>query len=169
MTSLRDLMIREGAAVVCAKRKDALYFVRFMLEQISVPALNTCAKMLGEGSELAKSLLLQALFDIHQSKPMRVNKKEPVELEPLKKIDEIRRFSNRELKLTKESMGTLLKFSEYCGPNRKKSYNPFMNEDIRDCYFDYKQAVLLRLWSSRISTIRSIAIQQVKLGLVMEQ
>ena len=60
-------------------------------------------------------------------------------------------------------MGTLLKSSEYCGPIRKKSYhyvsgfvgmayNPFINEDIRDCHFDYEQAVLLRFWSSRIST-----------------
>ena len=76
-------------------------------------------------------------------------------------------------------MGTLLKPSEYCGPIRKKSYhyfsgivgtayNPSINEDIRDCYFDYEQAVLLRLWSSIISTTRSIASQQVKLGLVMK-
>ena len=39
-------MMREVAAVACAKRRDALYVVRFMLEQMSVPALNTCAKML---------------------------------------------------------------------------------------------------------------------------
>ena len=56
MTSLREFMINEGATAVCAKLRDALRFVRFMLEQISVPALNTCAKMLREGSELAKTL-----------------------------------------------------------------------------------------------------------------
>ena len=60
-----------------------------MLEQILVRALNTSAKMLRKGSELAKTLLLQALLEIHQSKPMRVNIQEPVELEPVKKIDEI--------------------------------------------------------------------------------
>ena len=38
--------------------------------------------------------------------------KEPVELAPLKKIDEIQRFSNKELRLTKKSMGTLLKSSK---------------------------------------------------------
>ena len=51
MTSLRDLMINEGVAVACAKRRGALCFVRFMLEQISVI-----------------------------SKPMRTNMKKPVEL-----------------------------------------------------------------------------------------
>ena len=81
--------------------------------------------------------------------------KEPVELEPMRKIDEIRRFSDKELRLTKEFMGAMPKSSGYCGPIRKKSYsyvsgiigiayNPFLNEDIRDYFFDYEQAVLLR-------------------------
>ena len=119
MTSMRDLIIREGMAVACAKRRDALCFIRFMIEQISVPALNTCVKMLIEGDERVRALLLLALLDILQSKPMRVNMKEPVELEPMRKIDEIRRFSNKELRLTKESMGALSKSNEYCGPIRK--------------------------------------------------
>ena len=104
---LRDLIIQEGAAVACAKRRDALCFIRFMIEQISVPALNTCVKMLREGDERAKALLLLALLDMQQSKPMRVNFKEPEELEPMRKIDEIRRFSNKELRLTKESVSTV--------------------------------------------------------------
>ena len=41
MTNLRDLITQEGAAVPCAKRRDALCFIRFMIGQISVPALNT--------------------------------------------------------------------------------------------------------------------------------
>ena len=172
MTNLRDLIIQEGMAVACAKRRDALCFIRFLIEQISVPALNTCVKMLREGDERVKALLLLALLGMHQSKPMRVNMKEPEALEPTRKIDEIRRLSNKELRLTKESMEALPKSSEYCGPIRKKSYsyvpgvigiayNPFLSEDIRDCFFDYKQAVLLRFWTSRIA--------RTKLGLVLEE
>ena len=180
MTNLRDLMIQEGAAVVCAKRRDPLCFIRFMIEQISVPALNTCVKMLREGDERAKNLLLLALLDMHQSKPMRGNMKEPEELEPMRKIDEFRRFSNKELRLTKESMGALSKSGEYCGPIKKKSYsyvsgvigiayNPFLSEDIRDCFFDYEQAVLLRFWMSRIVTIKSATNPQIRLGLILEE
>ena len=120
MTSVRDLMTQEGATVACTKRRDALCFVRFMIEQISVPALNICVKMLREGRERAKTSLLLALLDINQSKPMQTNMKEPVELEPMKKIDEIRRFSNKELRLTKESMGALPRSSEYSGPISKE-------------------------------------------------
>ena len=180
MTSMRDLIIQEGMAVACAKRRDALYFIRFMIEQISVPALNTCVKMLREGDGRVRALLLLALLDILQSKPMRVNMKEPIELEPMRKIDEIRRFSNKEQRLTKESMGALPKFNEYCGPIRKKSYsyvsgviriayNPFLSEDIRDYFFDYEQVVLLRFWTSRIATIKSAANPQTKRGLVLEE
>ena len=178
MTSMRDLITQEEAAIACAKRRDAFCFIRFMIEQMSVPALSTCVKMLREGDERAKTLLLLAFLDIYQSKPMRVNMKEPVELEPMRKIDEIRIFSNKELRLTKEFMGALPKSSENCGPIRKKSYsyvsgiigiafNPFLNEDIRDCFFDFEQAVLLKFWTSRIATIRSAATQQAKLRLVM--
>ena len=90
MTRMRDLITQEGAAVACAKRRDALCFIRFMIEPISVPALNTCVKMLREGDERVRAPLLLALLDIHQSKPMRVNMKEAVELELMRKIDEIR-------------------------------------------------------------------------------
>ena len=150
MTSMRDLITQEGAAVACAKRRDVICFIRSKIEQISVPALNTCVKMLREGDERAKALLLLALLFINQSKPIRLNMKEPKELEAMKKIDEIRRFSNKEMRLKKESMGALPKSSEYCGPIRGKSrilgmrYNLFINEDIRDCFLDYEQAVLLR-------------------------
>ena len=63
-----------------------------MMAQISEPALNTCVKILREGDERAKALLLLALLDMQQSKPMRVNIEEPEELEPMRKRDEIRRI-----------------------------------------------------------------------------
>ena len=164
MTSVRDLMTQERSAVACAKRRNALCFVQFMIEQTSVPALSTCVKMLREDDERAKALLLLAVSDIYQSKPMRVNMKEPEELEPMNKFDKIKRFSNKELRFSKEPMGALPKSSEYCGPIRMKSYsyvsgvigiayNPFLNEDIRDCFFDYEQAVLLKFWTSRIASL----------------
>ena len=88
--------------------------------------------------------------------------------------------SGRMAQLTKESMGALPKSSEYCGPIKKKSYsyvsgikgiayNPFLSDDIRDCFFDYEQAVLLRFWTSRIVMSKSAKNPQTKLGLVLEE
>ena len=70
MTHLRDLMICEGAAVACAKKRDALCFVPFF----PVPALNTCTKTLANGSEKPITFLLQGLMNFHQIKLLRVNK-----------------------------------------------------------------------------------------------
>ena len=65
MTSVRDLMTQEGASVACAQRRDGLCFVRFMIEQISVPSLSTCVKMPREGDERTKALLLLALLEMY--------------------------------------------------------------------------------------------------------
>ena len=159
MTNLRDLIVQKGAAVACAKLRDALCFIRFMIEQISVPALNNCVKMLREGDERAKGLLLLALLDMQQSKPMRVNMKEPEKLEPMRKIDEIRRFSNKELRLTKESMEALPKSSEYCGPIKKKSYS-YVSGIIGIAYNPFRVCLhtrlLLRLRAGGVTKILDV-------------
>ena len=115
-----------------------------------MPALNTCVKILKESDEKAKALFLLDLLDIYHGKPMRVNKKEPVELEPMKKIDEFRRISNKELRLTKESMGALPKYDEDCGPIRKKSYS-YVSGIIGMAYnpFIKKRSATVSLTTSR--------------------
>ena len=64
MTHLRDLISCEGAAVALLKRRDAPCYDRLLLKQMSSIALNTCAWLLKEGSDLGKTLLLQAPLDI---------------------------------------------------------------------------------------------------------
>ena len=176
MTNLRDLIIQEGAAVACAKRRDALCFIRFMLEQISVPALNTCVKILREGDSL--TLASTAEYAAKQTDEGEYERTRGVRAH-----EECRR--NQEIfkqgaESHKRVYVALPKSSEYCGPIKKKSYsyvsgiigiayNPFLSEDIRDCFFDYEQAVLLRFWTSRIVTIKSAANPQIRLGLVLEE
>ena len=68
-------MIKKEATMACAKRRAALCFIRFMLEQMSAPALSTCSKVIKEGCEPKQTLLLQAPVDVNQSKLLRVNVK----------------------------------------------------------------------------------------------
>ena len=80
------------------RKRGSLFRPGHVLADVgSCGTVNTCAETLRERSELAKTLLLQALLDTHQSKSLRVKLKEPVELEPLRKIEEIRRFSNKSI------------------------------------------------------------------------
>ena len=64
-------------------------------------------------------MLFLALIDFHQSKQLRLKMSVLVELKSLEKADATRNFSNEESRLTKESMGLQIKFSAYCGPERK--------------------------------------------------
>ena len=64
-----------------------------------------------EKAVIDKDHALTSFLDNQQNKPLRVNMKETVELELLRKFDEIRKFASKEARLTKESMGTLLKSS----------------------------------------------------------
>ena len=73
----------------------------------------------------------------------------------LRKFNEMRRFSSKNLSRTKDLMGKQMKSNNYCEPITKKFYqfvsgnvgvlyNPFKNEDVRYCYFVFKHAVLPR-------------------------
>ena len=53
-------MVKEEARMAYAKRRDAFCFVRFMLEEMSAPALSICAKV-----KKKTTLQLQALVDVH--------------------------------------------------------------------------------------------------------
>ena len=82
--------LRRSGSSVCETERRSLFLLIHVRTKILVLALKTCAKILREGNARTKTLILQALLDIHQIKPMRVNLKEPVELEPMKKILEQR-------------------------------------------------------------------------------
>ena len=73
---------------MCEKERRSLFRPVLVRTNIGTSAENLC-QMLRKGSDLANTLLLQALLDFHQKKPVRVKNYEPVDLEPLKKFDEV--------------------------------------------------------------------------------
>ena len=49
MEALRVLISRDDSAIAWAKRKDALCFVRFVVDRIPTPVLEECKKTLRKG------------------------------------------------------------------------------------------------------------------------
>ena len=84
--------------------KDALFSQVHIGANIGTNVEHLC-EVLKRDSDPGRQLLIQVLLEIHQSKPLKVNMKELVDLETRRKIDQIRRFFIIELRLTKESMG----------------------------------------------------------------
>ena len=49
MEALRILVSRDYSAIDVAKRKDALWFVRFVVDRIPTPVLEECIKTIPQG------------------------------------------------------------------------------------------------------------------------
>ena len=48
-------------------------------------------------------------------------------------------------------------------------YNPFVNEEAREAYFDYEQVTVLNFWVERIKEIGMLMVEQPKLGIILEE
>ena len=49
------------------------------------------------------------------------------------------------------------------------AYNPFVNEEAREAYFDYEQVIVLNFWVERIKETGMLMVEQPKLGIIFEE
>ena len=49
------------------------------------------------------------------------------------------------------------------------AYNPFVNEEERDSYFDFEQAIILDFWVERVRELGMITSEQLRLGIILEE
>ena len=100
MEALRMLISRADSA--WAERKDALCFVRFVVDRISTPVLGECLKTIRQGRVDCERNFLRALLELYQDMPLVVPNRESNDMENYRRLDEVRRYSNKELKLSRE-------------------------------------------------------------------
>ena len=93
----------------------------------------------------------------------------------------MRRYSNKELKVSRELKVSLsqetikgqkdyatlgkLKSFQYVSGIPEMAYNPFVNEEAREAYFDYEQVVVLDFWVELFKEIGILMMEQPKLGI----
>ena len=79
-----------------------------------------------------------------------------------RRLEEVRRYSNKELKVSRELIETIRGQKDYATLGKLKSfqcvsgiprmaYNPFVNEEAREAYFE--QVVVLDFWVERVKEI----------------
>ena len=49
------------------------------------------------------------------------------------------------------------------------AYNPFVNDEAREAYFDYEQVIVLDFWVERVKETGMLMVEQLKLGIVLEE
>ena len=98
MEALRVLISRDDSTIAWAKRKDALCFVRFVVDRIPTPVLEECIKTIRQGGVDREQKFLRALLELYQDIPLLIPNKEPNDMESYHRLEEVRRYSNKELK-----------------------------------------------------------------------
>ena len=175
MKALRALISKDDSAIAWAKRKDALSFVRFVVDRIPTPVLRECIK--GVDCEIN---FLRALLELYQDMPLVVPNRESNDMESYRKLEEVRRYSNKGLKVSRELIETVRGQKDFATLGKMKSfqyvsgipgmaYNPFVNEETREAYFDYEQVIVLNFWVERVKETGMLMVEQPKLGIILEE
>ena len=180
MEALRALISKDDSAIAWAKRKDALCFVRFVVDRIPTPVLGECIKIIQQEGVDCERNFLRALLELYQDMPLTVPSKESSDIESYRKLEEVRRYSNKELKVSRELIEAVRGQKEFATLGKLKSfqyvsgipgmaYNPFVNEEAREAYFDYEQVIVLNFWVERIKETGMLMVEQPKLGIILEE
>ena len=180
MEALRALISKDDSAIAWAKRKDALCFVRFVVDRIPTPVLGECIKIIRQKGVHCERSFLRALLELCQDMPLTVPNKESNDMESYRKLEEVRRYSNKELKVSRELIEAVKGQKDFATLGRLKSfqyvsgilgmaYNPFVNEEAREAYFDYEQVIVLNFWVEWIKETGMLMVEQPKLGIILEE
>ena len=104
MEALRVLISRDDSGIAWAKPKDSLCFVRFMVDRIPSPELEECIKTIRQGGVDRERNFLRALLEPYQDMPVLIQNKESNDVESYRRLEEVRRYCNKELKVSRESI-----------------------------------------------------------------
>ena len=102
MGALKVLIARDDSVIACAKTKDALCFVKFVVDRIPTPVLEECVKTIRQMSMKREEVFLRALLELYQDMPLQIPTKELNDMDSYRRLEESRRCSNKELTVTRE-------------------------------------------------------------------
>ena len=75
------LIARDDSAIAWVKRKDALSFMKFMVDRNPTPVLEECVKNIRQSSMKREDILLRALLELYQDMSLRIPTKESNDLD----------------------------------------------------------------------------------------
>ena len=133
----------DDSAKARAKRKDALCLVSFVVDRIPTPVLGECIKTIRQRGVESERNFLRALLELYQDMPLAIPNKESNDMESYCSLEEVRRYSNKELKVSRELIEVVRGQKDYATLGKLKSsqfvsgipglaYNPFVNEEARE-------------------------------------
>ena len=157
VTSLANSSRPGGGESSASGGGDALCFLRFVVDRIPTPVLEECIKTIGQGGFDREETFLGALLELYQDMPLLIPTKETNNVESYRRLEGVRIYSKKELKVIRESIETVGDPKDYATLGKLKSfqyvsgipgieYNPFVVEEAREAHFDYEQVIIFGFW-----------------------
>ena len=165
MEALRVMISKDNSAI------DALSFVRFLVDRISTTVLEECIKTIWQGGVVREQNFLSALLELYQDMPLLIPNKELNDMESYRRLEEVRRYFNKELKLSRQSIEAVRGRKDYANLGKLKSFqyvsgkpgmafSPFVDEEAREAYFDSEQFMVPDFWVERVKKTGMLMVEQ---------
>ena len=167
-------------AIAWAKRKVAVCFLRFVVDRIPTLVLEESIKTIRQGGVDCERNFLRALLELYQDMLLLIPTKESKDIESYRRLEEVRRYSNKELKVSRESIEALRDPTVYATLGKLKSfqyvsgipgiaYNPHCGRGCPGSIYDYEKVIILDFWFERFKETGMLMVEQPKLGIILEE
>ena len=151
-----------------------------MVDRIPTPVLEECVKTIRQGGVDRERNFLRALLELYHDMHLLVPKEESDDIKSYRMLEDVRGYSNKELKVSRKSIeavreqkeyGTLAKLNsfQYVSGILVMTYNSFVDEEAWKAYFDYEQVMVLEFWVERVKETGMLMLEQPKLGIILEE
>ena len=110
MGALTVLIANDNYAIAWAKQKDALCLVKLVVDRV---------KTIRQRSMKREEVLLRALLELYQVMSLRIPTKELIDLDSYRRLEKVRRCSNKELTVTRELLKKNWNLKEYAALDKR--------------------------------------------------
>ena len=151
---LMQHITRDNSGLSLARRKDATCFLRWIMSVITDTTVQTCHQK-AKGSKTMERRVSTVILNVYQSFEVEKEESSRQSLESHGKLDEKRRFYNKNFEEGHEVHRNLARAEEYAKPTKRGEYqyvsgvmgiadNPFLDSEAGNAYMHFEVAEWLK-------------------------
>ena len=177
--ALMQHVARDNSGLSLARRKDATCFLRWTMSMMSDSTILACHQR-ASGSKTMERRVSTIILNVYQSTGIEKEDGSRISLESHRKLDEVRRFSNKKFEEEHDVHRNLASSEQYSRLSEKGeyqyvsgvlgiAYNPFLDSEAGGAHRNHEVAELLKFWTERIMEIDAVEKEGPSLGLILEK
>ena len=170
---------RENSGLSPAKSRDATSFLRWIMSVMSDTTVQTCHQRV-IGSRTMEKKVTTVILNVHRNTGIAKGDGSRQSLENHGKLDEIRRFSNKNFGEDHDVHRNLAPAEDYSRSTKRgeyqyvsgkmgMAYNSFLDSEAGNACMKFEVGELLKFWTEKIIEIVPTERERPSLGLLLEK